>query len=136
MFGWHFPCCIDQPGGRLQHTPHGDAECKAIAASMALLRWQVRELEAPRSGCRLGPVITPVEGRCLLGGCRMDRHDVNTSSTRAVRTGTTELCRQLMHKTLEALTCRVGGTWARCGCGASEEHGLPLTRLRVLMHDG
>ena len=41
MFGWHFPCCIDQPGGRLQHTPHGDAECKAIAATMALLRWQV-----------------------------------------------------------------------------------------------
>ena len=44
MFGWHFPCCIDQAGGRVQNTTHGDVECKAIAASMALLRWQVRVL--------------------------------------------------------------------------------------------
>ena len=41
MIGWHFPCCIDQAGGRLQNTPKGDAECKAIASGMALLRWQV-----------------------------------------------------------------------------------------------
>jgi hypothetical protein len=41
MIGWHFPCCIDQAGGRLQRTPKGDAECKAIATGMAHLRWQV-----------------------------------------------------------------------------------------------
>ena len=55
MFGWHFPCCIDQAGGRLQHTPKGDAECKAVAASMALLRFQVRRTLALDPNLNLNP---------------------------------------------------------------------------------